>query len=332
MSKTKSYNNNIFQIIFRGILIYLKNFIPLSRTMLFPVFGQVIGIIWTLFMAVYMSRTIAKSFNQEAFTNNILFIFLILFATVLPGFLILLKAFWDYMIIIVSLNSMTSNIVKQGHLKDIKVHNDLVKVKSKEYVGLLLFLSVIWLVGLALPALIFFVQSPFAPFMFIGLELLSLMILTVISVYLSLCYQVFAFENLSVINTVKRSWNLVEGNFCRTFFLGFILSLLTCMLIPGIFQLAIEKTALTTVMVQPLQPYTAALVNNPLYLMIVTIFSDITGQKLLPTAFSYQIMKFMTKAVLGGIVTVFVLPLGSACYTLLYLDIVNRKNFKSKKK
>ncbi|MDD3013041.1 MAG: hypothetical protein PHC34_05000 [Candidatus Gastranaerophilales bacterium] len=329
MSKTKA-QMNIFKIIFNSIGIYLKNFIPLSKAMLFPVFGQIFGMAWILFAAFYLSKNLTKSFTPEAFTNNILFIFLILIVAVLPGFIIYIKAFWEYMIAMVSLNSMISNIVKQGHLKDAQVHNRLVKVKSKEYIGLLLFVSLIWLVGLMLPVLIFFIKSPFVTVMFIGLELIALMILTIISIYLSISYQVFAFENLSVFNTVKRSWNLVEGNFWRTFFLGFIVLLLTSLFIPKIFLAIADKTLLTSIMVQPLQPFAVNLSDNPVYLSIIS--SGIMGQKLLPTAFSYEIIKYIVQASLGGIITAFILPLGSACYTLLYLDIVDRKKFKSKKK
>jgi len=329
MNKSKP-QMNIFQVIFRGIVIYLKNFIPLSKVMLFPVFGQIFGIAWILFAAFYLSHNMAKSFTPEAFTNNLLFIFLILIVATLPGFFIFTKAFWEYMVAMVSLNSMVSNIIKQGHLKDIQVHNHLVKVKSREYIGLLLFLSLIWLAGLMLPSLIFFVQSPFVSIMFIGLELIAFMILTIVSIYLSISYQVFAFENLSVINTVKRSWNLVEGNFWKTFFLGFVVFLLTSFLIPKIFLTMADKTSLTTIMIQPLQPYAANLSSNPIYLNIIS--SGLIGQKVLPTAFSYQVVKFIVLSILGGIITSFILPLGSACYTLLYLDIIDRKKFKSKKK
>ena len=329
MNKAK-YRMNIFEIFLKGIQIYLKNFIPLTKVMLFPVLGQIFGIIWIIFTAFYLSQNIAKSFTPEVLTNNIIFIFFILIVAILPGFFVFTKAFWEYMIAMVSLNSMVSNIIKQGQLKDAHVHSRLVKVKSKEFIGLLLFLSLIWLFGLMLPAVVFFIQSPFVGIMFAGLELIALMILTIISIYLSISYQVFAFENLSVINIVKRSWNLVEGNFWRTFFLGFVVVLLTNMLIPSIFQTVADKISLTTFMVQPLQPYAVNLSGNPVYLNLIS--SGIMGQKLLPTAFSYLIIKFITQAILGGIVTAFLLPLGSACYTLLYLDIVDRKSFKSKKK
>jgi hypothetical protein len=329
--KTNSHPTmNVFKITFRGLMIYVKNFIPLTKVLLFPVFGQIIGMAWIIFAAVFLSQNAAKSFNPDAFTDSMVFIFLIMLTAVLPGFFLFTKAFWEYMITTVSLNSMVSNIIKQGHIKDTQIHGKLVKVKSKDYIQLLLLLSLIWLVGLALPACVLFMKNAFVYLIFLGLELLNIMILTIVSIYLSLCYQVFALENLSAKGTLKRSWNLVEGNFWKTFFLGFIVTLVINIIIFVIINIGLDKTSFSTIMIQPLQPYAEIISNNSIYSNIIS--TGIMGEKTLPTAFSYKILELIVQMIIGGIITLLLLPFGSACYTLLYLDIIDRRKFKSKKK
>ena len=46
---------------------------------------------------------------------------------------------------------MVKNLTKQTYLIDIKVHNQAVKLKSKEYVLLLTLLVLIYAVGIAIP-------------------------------------------------------------------------------------------------------------------------------------------------------------------------------------
>lgn len=341
MAKSKNKNNdflktnsnpsmNVFKITFKGIILYIKNFIPLTRVMLFPVFGQIIGIAWIIFAAIFLSQNASKAFNPDAFTDNILFIFLIMFTATLPGFVLFTKAFWEYMIAMVSLNSMVSNITKQGHIKDIHIHSKLVKAKSKDYIKLLLFLSIIWLIGLSLPVAALLFKNTFSYLIFIALELIMTMILSIVSIYLSLCYQVFAMENLSVTGTLKRSWNLVEGNFWRTFFLGFIVSTIVGTIIPFIMQIFLSKTSISTLMIQPLQPCADVIAKNSIYSAIIS--TGIMGSKALPTALAYKVLEGIVIMTLGSIVMFLMLPYGSACYTLLYLDIVEKRKFKSKKK
>ena len=60
--------------------------------------------------------------------------------------------------------------------------------------------------------------TPIISLGFAGLGLIALLIYFAALNYLSLSFQVFAFENISAENVIKRSWSLVEGNFWRYFF------------------------------------------------------------------------------------------------------------------
>jgi len=156
MDKIKIQPKNIFGIIIEGTLIYLKNFIPLSRAMLFPIFGQLMGVI-LIFLPVYLlMENIHRKFSTEVISNNIILVLLALIILIIPGFFVFIKAFWEFTIAMVSLNSMVEEIVKIGPIKDFTVHNHLIKLRSKDYIILLLILALLWLIGLLLPGAIFF--------------------------------------------------------------------------------------------------------------------------------------------------------------------------------
>ncbi|OGH97363.1 MAG: hypothetical protein A2104_10560 [Candidatus Melainabacteria bacterium GWF2_32_7] len=328
MGRAKTQLMNIFQVIFNGFLIYIKNLIPLSKVMMFPVFGQVIGVFLILYPSYWLTKNSYTIFPSGINSGNILLFLLVLIIAVTPGFFIFIKAFWEYMIATVSLNSMIAAINKQGSLKntEIKIQNQAVKLRSKDYISLIMILSLVWLVALILPAIILFTGINSATVIgFVALELAAIFIAAIISIYLSLTFQVFAFENISVINVLKKSWSLVEGNFWRAFLLGIILSIITGAIVPAIFQTLIEMTDLISYIIHPVKAYTAALFGNFTQLGPQPYFT-ICSNPANPTACITDISRTVVLTIAGTIVTAFILPLGSACYTLLYFDVVNRKS------
>ncbi|EKE04362.1 MAG: hypothetical protein ACD_20C00085G0019 [uncultured bacterium] len=330
MSKSKSQLMNIFQIIFEGFLIYIKNLIPLSRVMMFPVFGQLIGVFLILYPTYWLTQNSHQVFPSGINAGNVLQFFLLLIVVITPGFFIFLKAFWDYMVAMVSLNSMIASINKQGSLKltEMKIQNQSVKLRSKDYILLVLVLSGIWLLALTLPAVILLSGINSATlFGFVALELAALFIVAIVSIYLSLSFQVFAFETISAIDVLKKSWRLVEGNFWRTFSLGIILFIITSAIVPPIFQILLDKTGMVAHAIPPVKAYTAALLGNMTQMGSQPYFS-LCSTPANPGVCITDISHTVVLTIAGGLITSLMLPLGSACYTFLYFDIVNRKNSK----
>ena len=200
---------NILHIFFNGVIIYLKNFLPLSRAMLFPVFGQIIGIILILGPVYFYRQNYLLTLSLEELQKNLTFILLGLILMVVPGFVIFLKAFWDYMVVMVSLNTMISDIVEKKPAVSFKIHKDAVKLRSKDYLILLFILMGIWFLlllvpfVLMIPAMKIFGQM-FAIAVFVVSLLANLGMLAIISVYLCLCFQIFAFESISPINIMGK--------------------------------------------------------------------------------------------------------------------------------
>jgi hypothetical protein len=318
MGKSKA-GTNIFVIIFKSFIIYIKNFLPLSRVMLFPVFGQIIGM-FLIFYPTYLYRQqyLAK-LSAESLQQNLVFILLGLLLLVLPGFVIFTKAFWDYMIVTASLNTMVSDIVKNGNFSNFKVHNNSIKLRTGNYVILLLILTLLWLAVLLFPFLAaffgIFIDATFIAPVFLAMVLISIIFAIILLVNFSLAFQVFAFEPISPVDVIKKSWNLIKGNFWRTVFMGIVVFIVTGFIFPGLISSIMEKSSLMGYLITPFESYVNLFSENQ------TFIDFLAGNKMTPFGLSVT----LALSTVGMIITAMMLPLGSACFTLLYFDILDRK-------
>jgi hypothetical protein len=318
MGKSKS-GTNIFVIIFKSLMIYIKNFLPLSRLMLFPVFGQIIGLFLIFYPTYLYKEYYLAKLSGDNLQQNLVFILLGSLFIVIPGFAVFLKAFWDYMVAMVSLNPMVSDIEKKRNLDDFKVYNSSVKLKTNNYVILLLLLSVLWLAVCIFPFFAFFlglfINAVFIAPIFLLMALISVIFSIILSVNLSLAFQIFAFESISPIEIIKKSWNLVKGNFWRTVFMGIVLLIATLFIVPGLIASIVEKSPLMDYLIHPFESYVNLFSKNPVF---IEFLSNIKM-----TSFGFSVT--LALSTVGTIITAMMLPWGSASFTLLYFDILNRK-------
>ena len=57
-------------------------------------------------------------------------------ALVIPGLLIFVKAFWDYLVAYGALNSMTEGYLNTGRVYDFRAHNDVILKKTFSFIAL----------------------------------------------------------------------------------------------------------------------------------------------------------------------------------------------------
>lgn len=329
----KQKEKNIFKIFTEGFKIYFQNFIPMTKGMLFPVFGQLIGIFIIFVFSYYYSMNL--TIISPLLFNNLLLVFLGLIILTLPAFFLFGKAFWDYMLLMVSLNNLSENIINNGKLREISVHTQSVILRTKDYVVLLLILTLIWLIALFLPfAVLLFseINQMLAMISFVAMESVFLFIATLVSVYLSLAFQVFAFENISQINVLKRSWNLVEGNFWRTIILCLGLYFTTSIVFTNVGRFVFNNDFCMSVFTKPVDAYLGILLKDQgvaksLTDILVQAHLIKPGQDILNLLSETVVLATVDLAVIA-----MVLPLGSVCYTLLYKDIIFRREKKTVKK
>lgn len=292
MSKYKM-KNSIWFVLFEGLKIYFSNIDKFILYMLFPVLGQVLGIALCFGLTLGLSDKIAS--KADSISSAMLFILLL----AIPGLLIFAKAFWDYVVAYVALNSMTEGAVTSGKVYDFKSHNEVATRRSFKYIGFLLILSVLMSLGTS----IFFIIPGF-----------------VLWIYLILIFQIFTFEpDLSIWECYKKSFVLVKGDWGRTFSLMLILAFFSIFIITQGITVVFDYLNLTK--------------------SVCSIFDFIGKLLPLHTinhAFSYarlpynitveMISNWIFVTILSCIVAGLTLPIRSICWSLWYKNLSDIKD------
>lgn len=292
MSKYKM-KNSIWFVLFEGLKIYFSNIDKFILYMLFPVLGQVLGIALCFGLTLGLSDKIAA--KADSISSVMLFILLL----AIPGLLIFAKAFWDYVVAYVALNSMTEGAVTSGKVYDFKSHNEVATRRSFKYIGFLLILSVLMSLGTS----IFFIIPGF-----------------VLWIYLILIFQIFTFEpDLSIWECYKKSFVLVKGDWGRTFSLMLILAFFSIFIITQGITVVFDYLNLTK--------------------SVCSIFDFIGKLLPLHTinhAFSYarlpynitveMVSNWIFVTILSCIVAGLTLPIRSICWSLWYKNLSDIKD------
>lgn len=292
MSKYKM-KNSIWFVLFEGLKIYFSNIDKFILYMLFPVLGQVLGIALCFGLTLGLSDKITA--KADSISSAMLFILLL----AIPGLLIFAKAFWDYVVAYVALNSMTEGAVTSGKVYDFKSHNEVATRRSFKYIGFLLILSVLMSLGTS----IFFIIPGF-----------------VLWIYLILIFQIFTFEpDLSIWECYKKSFVLVKGDWGRTFSLMLILAFFSIFIITQGITVVFDYLNLTK--------------------SVCSIFDFIGKLLPLHTinhAFSYarlpynitveMVSNWIFVTILSCIVAGLTLPIRSICWSLWYKNLSDIKD------
>lgn len=291
MSKYEIKNSVLF-VLFESIKIYFTNIDKFLIYMLFPVFGQVIGIALSFGLTLGLAEKIAAKTNS--ITTALLFIFLL----ALPGLLIFVKAFWDYMVAYVSLNSMTEGAVTTGKVYDFKSHNEVATRRTLKYVGFLIILSLLMSVGSS----IFFIIPGF-----------------VLWIYCILVFQVFTFEpDLTIPEIFKKSFLLVKGHWFRTFIIMAVLSFFSIFLITEGVSVIFDYLNLTEPICKIFNFIGNALPLNYINRVLVHFHYEPLTAKI--------ISEWIFLTILGCIVAGMTLPIRSICWALWYKNLSDIKD------
>ena len=292
MSKYKM-KNSIWFVLFEGLKIYFSNIDKFLLYMLFPVLGQVLGI------ALCFSLTLGLSDKIAAKTDSISSAMLFILLLAIPGLLIFAKAFWDYVVAYVALNSMTEGAVTSGKVYDFKSHNEVATRRSFKYILFLLLLSVLMSVGSS----IFFIIPGF-----------------VLWIYLILIFQVFTFEpDLSIWECYKKSFVLVKGDWGRTFFLMLILAFFSIFIITQGITVVFDYLNLTKSVCSIFD-----FIGNLLPLHTI---NHVFAYARLPYNITVDmISNWIFVTILSFIVAGLTLPIRSICWSLWYKNLSDMKD------
>lgn len=273
----------VLNVFFEGLKIYCVNIHKFLLYMLFPVLGQLLGLFLIFGLNFWFTQNYQNLVIKYPALNDFSTLIGFVVLTAVPGLLIFIKAFWDYLVAYVALNSMTEGYLNTGKVYDFKAHNSIVSNKMFSFIAL-------WFV--------------FGIFTFLAVIPIFWILGGIFFVYFILIFQVFTFENgLSPAGYFKRSFDIIKGHFAATFVLMLILVIFTYVLLSSGLSVIFDYLNWTNVLSKGLEAWAFTLPIEPLEPYGIT--PAIIGKSILD-----NIILFVT---IG-----FTLPLRSICWTLWY--------------
>lgn len=281
-------NRSVWLIFFEGIKIFALNIHKFMLYMAFPVLGQILGIFLIFGLTFWFTQNMQDIAAKYDALNNMSSMITLIVVSVIPGVLILIKAFWDYLVAFVALNSMTEGYLNTGRVYDFKAHNSVATQKSFSFITIWFLISVMTILGI-LPVF----------WIFAGLFF----------VYFILVFQVFTFENgLSPVGYFKRSMFLIKGKFGRTFLLMAILTIFTYVILVSGLGVLFDAFNWTNPLAKMFEAWAYTLPIDPLEQYGVT-----------PSVIGIELVKQLIFFLAIG----FSLPIRSICWTLWYNELAS---------
>ena len=292
MARTKSKSKvSVLKTVFEGLKIYLNNLDIFVKYLSFPILGTFFGA-FLLFSINYCYVTnIEKLQMANPVFENMAVIMTLLLILTIPGFLIMIKAFVDYVIAFGAINSMCVN---EKRIVDVYYHKETIKRRFLPYCVLIVVLSLIITI-LSFPIL------------------LPLLLIAVI--FLSLTVQIFTLEEDSTpFSAMKKSTELVKSDFWTVFWILIIIFLISYIAIPYLITWAVSKTALLSIMTNPVEKYLALLPVNDI--------NSIIGMSGINYKFDIiLIAEYIVQSTIATIVIMYMLPFRCACCVNLYKNL-----------
>lgn len=279
-------NKRVITIFFEGLKIFAVNIHKFLLYMAFPVLGQILGL-YAIFGSTYWFTKNFQDLSVKYPALNEMSTLLTFTAIMLiPGLIIFIKAFWDYLVAYGALNSMTEGYLNTGKVYDFKAHNDVVYKKTFSFI-------ILWILFGFFTSL-----AVLPPFWILGF---------IFFVYFILIFQVFTFENgLSPIGYFRRSFEIIKGNFGRTFVLLTILTIFTYVLLSSGLSVIFDYLNLTNILSKAFENWAFTLPIDPVEQYGVN-----------PSIIGSTIVKELVLFIAIG----FTLPLRSICWTLWYNNL-----------
>ncbi len=294
-------NKTVFGIFTEAVGIYIQHLPIFIKYMSFPVLGQFFGII------LAFGLSLGFAFNATVCGVEQSMIFPLTLILTIPGLVIFVKAFWEYLVAYVAISSMAENTVKSGKIYDINAHKQVALKRISDFIGLWLLFGVFTSIAMLPP------MWGFGALIF---------------VFLVLIFQVFTFEKLATpTECFKRSWVLVKTDFWGTLGLLALVGFLTYWLLPKLVELiltAVQVMAFFTMLIDPM--------------LIDSINTWNTALSTLGVPFvitSLMITKMIVGTVVSALVICYTLPIRSIAWTLWYKKLnaaMIKANSKKKKK
>lgn len=288
-------NITIFEIFLQGLGLYFSNIDRFLLYMAVPIAGQLLGLIITVSLLYFFANYNTMVLSSVPLLQNQMYANIAIAIILLPGIILWVKSFSDYMVAYSAVNSMTDNMLKSERVYDFPAHTMMVTRRGLAYFCLcIMFLSLIALTYIPI-------------FMVFGWILL---------LYYAFIFQIFIFEpELSPGDCFKKSASYVSGNFKRTFLMIALVGMFTYVIVPQIIL-----TFLTTVKaVDWLKSLIVPYITVPSLDSINMVLSAMGAVQITPV----QVATFIVQVLILLAVIQLLLPLRVICMCLWYKNFYN---------
>ncbi|MBO7673242.1 hypothetical protein J6S88_07545 [bacterium] len=303
-----SGKNSVWGIIGKGFQIYLRYIHKFLMYMTFPVIGQLLGLVLIFVPVYYLQGAIpVLSGKYEFFSDPSRILALVLIA-ILPGLMLMLSAFWKYLVAYSALNSMTQSALVSGKIYDFPAHNSIVTKNIWNFFIIWLVLSMLFILSI----------SP-----------LFLILCGILLIFFTPVFQIFTFEqDKNGFDCIKRSFELVKRDF------GKVLGILTIL---GIISFALTEivTIFSSKAVDTnrfLAGYSNLILNLDYLKNLNNEFANYAEYGIHFQISTEMISGLIFSAAVSFIVWGYTLPLRSVCWTLWYKKNANSGSEKKAKK
>lgn len=288
-------NITIFEIFLQGLGLYFSNIDRFLLYMIIPIIGQLFGFVLTVCLSYFFCNYNTVLLSSFPLFKNQMYANIAILILLLPGVILWMKSFSDYMIAYSAVNSMTDNMLKSERVYDFPAHNMMVTRRGLAYFCMcVMFLSLILLTYIPI-------------FVVFGWILL---------VYYAFIFQIFIFEpELSPVDCFKKSTSYVSGNFRRTFLMIGLVGIFTYLIIPQIILTFFNTIKVVDWLKSLILPY----ITVPSLDSINMVLSAMGVSQITPV----QVATFIVQALIVIGIIQLLLPLRVICMCLWYKNFYN---------
>ncbi len=290
----KSDINNVMDVFKDGCYYYFKHFVTFAKYMTFPVFGQILGLIVIAITTLILTSILPSLANKYTYFQTTSGVLTATIISTFPGLVILLRAFWKYLVAYGSISSMAINLNKSSNIYDIAAHDELINRSAGQYIllwilyglfGTIAIIPIFWI-----PCFILFV-------------------------FFILIFQVFTLNeannnNGNAIEAFKQSYGMIKGHFISTLLLLSMVFTVSYLIIPHIFESLIGLLHLEDSIMK--------IFNIPRDFQIAIYSAE-------------YLVKLTIGGCVSSIVIMFTLPIRTITWTLWYKKLLPKYNRELKK-
>ncbi|MCR5265431.1 MAG: hypothetical protein K6E29_02420 [Cyanobacteria bacterium RUI128] len=285
----------IFEIFLQGVGLYATNIDRFVRYMLFPVLGQLAGLVLTTIIVYSFCEYKTVILSNVPILKNQLYMNIALGVILLPVIALWLKSIWDYIVAYAAVNSMTENMLKSQRVYDIPAHTMMVTRRPMSYIGLWILYSGIILLS-------------FVPIFTVFCWILL--------IYYAFVFQIFIFEpELTPVECFKKSSYYVRGSFGQTMLMIALIGGLTYIIFPQILLAFLDTVKAVVSLRDLILPY----ISVPSLDWINMVLSAMGLKQIMPLQVSLFIVQFL----IWIVIIQMLLPLRVICLCLWYKNFHN---------